>query len=188
MVNSSDLKRGLLLEIDNAPWVIVDCSFQTPSARGASTLTKIKIRNLKTGAVLQKSYRGGEMLKEADCERRNAQYLYKEGEDYVFMDEETFEQAPLSSETLGDAVGYLLDGIKVRTQLYNGEVIAVELPNVVEMLVVETTPTIRGATAQAQMKPARLETGIEILVPPYLESGERIRVDTRDGRFIERVK
>jgi elongation factor P len=188
MVNSSDLKRGLLLEIDNAPWVIVDCSFQTPSARGASTLTKIKIRNLKTGAVLQKSYRGGEMLKEADCERRNAQYLFKEGEDYVFMDEETYEQSPLSAEVLGDAVGFLLDGMKVRTQLYNGEVISVELPNVVEMLVVDTTPTIKGATAQAQMKPAKLETGIEILVPPYLESGERIRVDTRDGRFIERVK
>jgi elongation factor P len=188
MVNSSDLKRGLLLEIDNAPWVIVDCSFQTPSARGASTLTKIKIRNLKTGAVLQKSYRGGEMLKEADCEKRNAQYLYKEGDDYVFMDEETFEQAPLSAEMLGDAVGFLLDGMKVRTQLYNGEVISVELPNVVEMLVVDTTPTIKGATAQAQMKPATLETGMEILVPPYLESGERIRVDTRDARFIERVK
>ena len=188
MVNSSDLKRGLLLEIDNAPWVIVDCSFQTPSARGASTLTKIKIRNLKTNAVLQKSYRGGEMLKEADCEKRNAQYLYKEGDDYVFMDEETYEQTPLSAEVLGDAVGYLLDGIKVRAQLYNGEVISVELPNVVEMLVVDTTPTIKGATAQAQMKPARIETGIEILVPPYLESGERIRVDTRDARFIERVK
>ena len=188
MVNSSDLRRGLLLEIDDAPWVIVDCSFQTPSARGASTITKIKIRNLKTNAVLQKSYRGGEMLKEADCERRNAQFLYKEGDDYIFMDEESFEQAPLSAEVIGDPVGFLLEGMKVRTRLYNGDVISVELPNVVEMLVVDTTPTIKGATAQAQMKPAKLETGIEILVPPYLESGERIRVDTRDGRFIERVK
>src|SRR5512136_47087 len=105
MVNSSDLKRGMLLEIDGAPWVILDCAFQTPSARGASTLTKIKIRNLKTGAVLQKSYRGGEMLAEADCERRSAQFLYKEGDDYVFMDDETFEQTPLSAELLGDAVG-----------------------------------------------------------------------------------
>jgi len=188
MVNSSDLKRGLLLEIDNAPWVIVECSFQTPSARGASTITKIKIRNLKTNAVLQKSYRGGEMLKEADCERRNAQYLYKEGDDYIFMDDESFEQVGLAAEVIGDPVGFLLEGMKVRTRLYNGTVIAVELPNTVEMLVVDTTPTIKGATAQAQMKPAKLETGIEILVPPYLESGERIRVDTRDGRFIERVK
>jgi len=97
-------------------------------------------------------------------------------------------RALFDAEMLGDAAGFLLDGMKVRTQLYNGEVISVELPNVVEMLVVETTPTIKGATAQAQMKPATLETGIEILVPPYLESGERIRVDTRDGRFIERVK
>jgi len=188
MVNSSDLKRGLLLEIDDAPWVIVDCSFQTPSARGASTITKIKIRNLKTGAVLQKSYRGGEMLKEADCERRNAQYLYKEGDDYIFMDDESFEQVGLAAEVIGDPVGFLLEGMKVRTRLYNGTVIAVELPNTVEMLVVDTTPTIKGATAQAQMKPARLETGVEILVPPYLETGERIRVDTRDGRFLERVK
>jgi elongation factor P len=188
MVNSSDLKRGLLLEIDDAPWVIVDCSFQTPSARGASTITKIKVRNLKTGAVLSKSYRGGEMLKEADCERRNAQYLYKEGDDYIFMDDESFEQVGLAAEVIGDPVGFLLEGMKVRTRLYNGTVIAVELPNTVEMVVVDTTPTIKGATAQAQMKPAKLETGIEILVPPYLESGERIRVDTRDGRFLERVK
>jgi elongation factor P len=188
MVNSSDLKRGLLLEIDDAPWVIVDCSFQTPSARGASTITKIKIRNLKTNAVLQKSYRGGEMLKEADCERRNAQYLYKEGDDYIFMDDESFEQVGLAAEVIGDPVGFLLEGMKVRTRLYNGTVIAVELPNTVEMLVVDTTPTIKGATAQAQMKPAKLETGIEILVPPYLETGERIRVDTRDSRFLERVK
>jgi elongation factor P len=188
LVNSSDFKKGIILEIDGAPWLIMECAFQTPSARGASTLTKIKIRNLKTGAVLSKSYRGGEMIPEADCEKRPIQFLYKQDDEYAFMDEESYEQFTLTAGILGDAAGYLVDGAQLRSMLYNGNVISVELPNTVELLVVETAPCIKGATAQAQLKPAILETGIEILVPPYLESGERVKVDTRDARFIERAK
>lgn len=188
MINSSDLKKGIILELDGAPWLILDCNFQTPSARGASTLTKIKVRNLKTSAVLNKSYRGGEMLEEADCEKRSVQFLYKEQEEYTFMDEESYDQFALTAEVLGSAAGYLLDGMQVRSLVYNGNVISVELPNTVVLEVTETAPNIKGATAQAQLKPATLETGIEVLVPPYLESGEKIKVDTRDGRFVERAK
>ena len=188
MINASDLKRGAVLDMDGAPWQVMESSFQTPSARGASTITKVKIRNLKTGQVLNKSFRGGEMIPTADCEKRQVQFLYKDGESFVFMDEETYDQFPLTAETLGADAGYLMEGLIVRSLLYNGEVINVELPVTVDLEITETAPTIKGATAQAQLKPATLETGIQIMVPPYLSSGERIRVDTRDGRFVERVK
>jgi elongation factor P len=188
MISSSDMKRGVLLEIDGDPWQVVDCSFQTPSARGASTLTKARIRNLRTGAVLQKTWRGGEMMQTADCEKRPVQFLYREGDEFVFMDQESYDQFTLGRDVIRDDAGYLTEGLECRSLLHNGQVINVELPNTVELAVVECAPCIKGATAQAQLKAARLETGIEIQVPPYLESGERVRVDTRDGRFVERVR
>lgn len=187
MIDSSDMKRGLLLDLDGAPWQVVDVTFQTPSARGASTLVKVKIKNLMTGAVLQKTYRTGEMLQEADCEKRQVQYLYKDDDGFVFMDQANYEQFTLTAEVLGDGAGYLTDGLECRSMLYNGEVFNVELPTTVELTVVDTAPSLKNATAQAQLKQATLETGIEVLVPPYLNSGEKIRVDTRDGRFISRV-
>ncbi|MCP4674967.1 MAG: elongation factor P [Deltaproteobacteria bacterium] len=187
MINSSDMKRGVLLDLDGAPWQIIDCAFQSPSARGASTITKIKIKNLKTGNVLSKSYRGGEMIPTADCEKRAVQFLYKDGDDYAFMDEENYDQFTLSAEILGDGAGYLTDGLGVRSLLYNGDVINVELPNTVDLEVTDTAPALKGATAQAQLKPATLETGIQVLVPPYLTIGEKIRVDTREGKFVSRV-
>ena len=188
MIGTSDLKRGVMIEMDNAPWVILDCQFQTPSARGASTIVKIKVRNLKTGAVLTKSFRGGDTVEEADCEKRPVQFLYRQDDEFVFMDDETYDQLTLLKDVLGDAPGYLIEGMKVRSLHHNGEVFSVELPNNVDLTVTDTAPAIKGATAQAQMKPATLETGIEIQVPPYLETGEKVKVDTRDGRFIERVK
>ncbi|MCP4606791.1 MAG: elongation factor P [Proteobacteria bacterium] len=187
MINSSDMKRGVLLDLDGAPWQIIDCSFQTPSARGASTLTKVKIKNLKTGQVLSKSYRGGEMVQTADFEKRGVQFLYKDGDDYVFMDEESYDQFTLNAEILGDSAGFLMDGLGVRSLIYNGEVINVELPLTVELEVIDTAPAIKGATAQAQLKPATLETGVQVMVPPYLTTGEKIRVDTRECRFVSRV-
>jgi elongation factor P len=188
MISSSDLKRGVLLEIDGDPWQVIDCTFQTPSARGASTLTKAKVRNLKTGAVLQKTWRGGEMMQEADCEKRPVQFLYRDDEGFVFMDQESYEQFTLGADALAESAGYLTEGLECRSMLHNGVVFTVELPNTVELQVVECAPCIKGATAQAQLKAAKLETGLEIQVPPYLESGERVRVDTRDGRFVERVR
>jgi elongation factor P len=128
------------------------------------------------------------MLEEADYEKKPVQFLYKQDSDYVFMDEETYDQIELSEEVLQDVSGYLTEGMQVRSIVYNGNVISIELPNTVELKVVDTTPNIKGATAQAQLKPATLETGLEILVPPYLEAGTKIKVDTRDGRFVERIK
>jgi len=188
MISPSDIKRGTLLDADGAPWVVLDVSTQTPSARGASTITKVKLRNLKTGQVLTKSFRGGENLETADCERRPVQFLYREGDRFTFMDEENYDQFALDLDTLGDDAGYLTEGLSLRSMLYNGEVINIELPNTVDLEVIETAPTLKGATAQAQLKPATLETGLQVQVPPYLATGERIRVDTRTGKFVERVR
>lgn len=188
MIGPSDIKRGILLDLDGAPWLVLDTQTQSPSARGAATITKVKMRNLKTGQVLTRSFRSGDSIETADCEKRPVQYLYREGEHLSFMDEENYEQFMLDAETLGDSAGYLTDGLVVRSLLYNGEVIGVELPNTVDLEVVETAPPLKGATAQAQLKPATLSTGIQVQVPPYLTTGERVRVDTRTGKFVERVK
>ena len=188
MISATEIKRGEILDIDGAPWEVTEVAVQTPSARGASLLVKIKARNLRTGQTLARTLRGNETVATADCEKRPIQFLYRQDEEYVFMDQESFEQFGLSSEVLGSSAGYLTDGLELRSLLYNGQVLTVELPVTVELLVVDTPPPLKGASAQAQLKPARLETGIEILVPPYLAPGERVKVDTRDGRFVERAK
>jgi elongation factor P len=187
-MEATEIKRGGILDLDNAPWLVLDINSQTPSARGASLLVKTKVRNLATGQVLARTFRGGDTVESADCEKRPIQFVYHHDEDFFFMDLESFEQFALSAELLGEATGYLIDGLELRSLHYRGAVLNVELPITVDLKVVETAPAIRGATAQAQLKPATLETGLVIQVPPYLTSGEKVRVDTRDRRFVERVK
>lgn len=188
MVNVTELGRGDVVVVDGDPWQVTEVSSQTPSARGASLLVKAKLRNLRTGQGLQKTWRGGEMVETAEVARRAVQFLYRQGDEFHVMDLESFEQICLDAGLIGDAAGYLLENQEIETVLFQERVIAVELPVTVELSVVDTAPALKGATAQAQLKPARLETGIEILVPPYIEAGERVRVDTRDGRFVERAK
>ena len=124
----------------------------------------------------------------AEVDQRAAQFLYRQGGDFVFMDLGSYDQVTLDAEQVGDAAGYLLENVEVKTVVFQDRVIALSLPLTVDLTIVETTPAIKGATAQAQLKPAKLETGITVNVPSYIESGERIRVDTRDGRFVERAK
>jgi len=188
MANVTELKRGDVLEIDGDPWVVTDVASQTPSARGASLLVKAKVKNLRSGQTLAKTWRGGETVATAEVEKRPVQFLYRQVGENVFMDLVSYEQVVLPDDALGDVVGYLTENLELKTVLFRERVITVELPITVELTVTETAPAVKGATAQAQLKRATLETGIEVLVPPYLESGERIRVDTRDGRFVERVK
>ncbi len=188
MIGATELSRGTILLMDGDPWEVTDVTFQTPSARGASMLAKAKIRNLRTGQTLAKTWRGGEMLDTAEVEKRAVQYLYRQDDDFHFMDKESFDQFSLPAEALGDAVSYMIDGLELRSLSHEGRVITMELPTTVELEVVETAPVIKGATAQAQLKPATVETGLQVMVPPYLETGERIKVDTRDGRFVERAK
>ena len=187
-VNVTELSRGDILEIDGDPWQATEVQSQTPSARGASLLVKAKVKNLRTGQTLAKTWRGGETVTTAEVDYRPAQYLYRQGDDFVFMDLVSFEQTALDAGQVGDAAGYLLENVEVKTVLFQERVIALNLPMTVDLVVKETTPSMKGATAQAQLKPAMVETGISVLVPSYIEEGERIRVDTRDGRFVERAK
>lgn len=189
MISTGDLKRGLRILIDGDPYSVLDVHVQSPSARGASSLSKVKVRNLRTGNVFDKTFRGGDKLEEPNLELRSVQYLYSDGDDFHFMDTESYDQFALSRDDLGDVTGYLKEGLEgVRSIVFNDQVISVDLPMTVVLEVSHTDPAIKGATAQAQTKAATLETGLEIQVPAYLESGERVQVDTRDGRFIGRAK
>jgi elongation factor P len=189
MLSASDLKRGLRVQLEGDPYVVMDVRFQSPSARGASTLVKAKIRNLRSGNVFDRTFKAADKIDEADLELRPAQYLYTDGETYHFMDSNSYEQFSLSADDLGDDRFYMLDGLAgIRSVVFNGKVMSIELPQTVVMTIRDTDPAIKGATAQAQTKPATMETGLIVHVPAYLETGEAIQVDTRDGRFVGRVK
>lgn len=187
MISTSDFKRGLVIQIDGAPCVILDVAFQSPSARGASTMVKTRYRNLLTGQVLDKTFRSGDKLEEADFERHKGQFLYADGDRGIFMDLETYEQFELETDGFAPIAPFLLEGTELQLGLFQGRMVSVDLPQNVELTVVETAPVLKNATATAQTKEAVLETGLKLQVPPYLDVGDRIKVDTRDGRFISRA-
>ena len=189
MLSATDFKRGLRVELDGDPYTVLDVHFQSPSARGASTLVKAKVRNMRTGQVFDRTFRSADKVEEPQVELRAIQFLYADDDGYHFMDTESYDQFALSGDDLGDVVGYLKEGLSgLRSILFNGRVISVDLPQTIALRVTQTDPAIKGATAQAQTKPATLETGLVIQVPAYLESGELVQVDTRDRRFLARVK
>ncbi|QDU69458.1 elongation factor P [Engelhardtia mirabilis] len=189
MIEVSEFKKGICIRYKDAPMTIVEVTFSTPTARGGATIAKTKFRNLLSGQLISESVRSGGKYEPVDMERRPSSFLYSDGTDYHFMDGESFEQFALSREALGDLAGYLKDGLEgIRAMLVEGAIVSIELPNTVDLTVIECDPTIKGATAQAQLKKAVVETGIEVQVPSYIEMGEQIRVDTRDGHFVERVK
>ena len=187
MINAGDLKRGLVIQLDDAPCVVLEVSQQSPTARGGNTLVKTKTRNLMTGQVLQKTFKSGDRIDEADFTRRKGQFLYALDEQGVFMDQESYEQYELGGEIYDEIKGYLLDGGDVTLGVFNDQVVSLEVPQTVELIVTETAPAIRNATATAQTKEAILETGISVQVPGYLETGEKIKIDTRECRFVSRA-
>ncbi len=187
-VNVTDVARGDILDLDGDPWQVAEVQSQTPSARGASLLVKAKLKNLRTGQTLAKTWRGGDMVTRAEVAYRPVQFLYRQGDAFTFMDLQTYDQFDLDTSLVAEAAGFLLDNLELQTLLFNDKVIGLSLPLTVTLAVSETAPAIKGASAQAQLKPATMETGIQVLVPPYIEAGDRIRVDTRDGRFVERAK
>jgi len=187
MITTADFKRGLVIQLDNAPCLILDHVTQSPSARGGNTLVKVKYRNLLTAQVLEKTFKAGDRVDEADFERRKGQFLYPADTGGVFMDLENYEQYEIGEELFAPIEGYLLEGIEVQLGLFQGRVVSVDPPMVVELTVTETAPAIKNATATAQTKEAVLETGLRIQVPGYLEAGETIKVDTREGRFVSRA-
>jgi len=189
MIEVSNFKKGVCIEFKGAPMMIVDVTFSTPTARGGNTIAKTKLRNLLTGQLVSESIRTGDKYPEVDHSQRPIQYLYSDGSRWHFMDTESFEQFDMGPDQLLGKEGYLVDGIEgVRAVVVQDSIVDIQLPNTVDLLVTEADPAIKGATAQAQLKKAVLETGLEVQVPPYIEAGERVRIDTRDGHFVERAK
>lgn len=187
MLTTSDFKKGLIVQLDGAPCIFTDVQFQSPSARGANTMVKTRYRNMITGQVLDRTFRSGDKVDEADFERHKGQFLYADGEKGVFMDLENYEQFEMEPDNFALISPYLLDGLEVQLGLFEGRMVNVDLPMIVELTVTDTLPAIKNATATAETKEATLETGLKIRVPPYLESGQKIKVDTRDGRFVSRA-
>jgi len=186
-MTSNDLKRGQVILLDKAPCIVLDISSQSPSARGGSTLIKTKYRNLLTSQVLIKTFKAGDRVDSADFEKRSGQFLYADGGNGVFMDLENYEQYELGDDIYGPVKGYLIDGAEVVLGVFEGQVVSIEPPMIVELLVTETAPAIKNATAQAQTKEAVLETGLRLQVPSYLEADEKVKVDTRERRFVSRA-
>lgn len=189
MIETNQLKKGVVISYKGAPMAVQTISTSSPTARGGNTITRARLKNLITGQVLNESFRGGEKFEEADLEHHDCGYMYSDGSEWHFIDNETFEQFALTAEELGEDVGYLKDGLEgLQAMLIDGKIVSLKLPLSVDLVVTQCDPAIKGATAKAQMKNAVCETGLEVMVPPYLEPGEMIRVDTRDGHFVERVK
>jgi elongation factor P len=188
LIEAIELKRKMFFEFEDAPYHCVSVDISTPTARGGQTLVRVKMRNLLTGAVFDKTFKAGEKFKEPDLSSSPATFLYSDGTGYHFMDQETFETLTLSASTVGDGSQLLADNVLVDIQKYNGNPIAVEFPPHVELTVVSTEPGVRGDTASGGVtKNAKLETGLEIRVPLFIKEGERVKVHTETREFAGRA-
>ena len=185
-VSTADFRKGLKIELEGEPYTIVDFLHVKPGKGGAFVRTKLK--SLVTGNVIDKTFRSGEKVQSPALDERNMQYLYREGERYHFMDSETYEEFTLTQDQLGEHKDFLGENIEVKVLFHNEKAIGVELPIFVELKIVRTEPGVRGNTASGGSKPATLETGTVIQVPLFLNEGDVIKVDTRTGEYIERVK
>ncbi|HNR12927.1 MAG TPA: elongation factor P [Thermodesulfobacteriota bacterium] len=185
MYSTADFKRGLRIEYDGTPYSIVEFQHVKPGKGGAFVRTKL--RNLITGSMFEKTFRAGEKVDKPDLEEKKMQYLYVEGGQYYFMDTETYEQTFLTIDQLGDSKNYLQEGITINALFYQGRPIGVELPIFVILQISKTEPGVRGDTASGGSKPATMETGAVIQVPLFLNEGDKIKIDTRTGEYIERV-
>jgi elongation factor P len=188
MPSTSDLKKGTRIELDGTPYAVVDIAVQSPSARGAATLVKTKLRNLRNKQLISKTFKSGERLKDPDFEIRPCQYIYEEGgETYYFMDSENYEQFPLKKDDIAYELGFVLPNDQVRAVFFDGECIGIEVPNTVELTVAECDPGVKGDTVTNVTKNAKLETGLEIQVPLFINPGDKLVVDTREARYIRRA-
>lgn len=186
MISTNDFKTGVTIELDGDIWQVVE--FQHVKPGKGSPFVRAKIRNVRTGAVLERTFDAGEKLPRAHLETREMQYLYNDGDMYTFMDNETYEQITLNKEALGDGVLYLKENTVCLVQSFNGQIIGVQLPNTVVLEVVETDPGVRGDTATGGSKPAKLETGAVVKVPLFVQQGEKVVIDTRTGQYLQRAQ
>ena len=186
MLESGDLRKGTKLEIDGEPYVIVQFEFVKPGKGQA--LYKCKLKNMVTGAQFDRTYRSGEKFNQADLEEVEMEYLYNDGEAYCFMNTSSYEQEMLSKDQVGDSIPFLKENTVCSVLLFQGRPIGVTLPNFVELRIAQAEPWAKGDTAGGDTKPATLETGHVVQVPPFVNEGELIKIDTRTGQYVERGK
>ena len=185
MIDSGQLKKGMTLDLDNKLYQVLD--YQHIKVGRGSAMVRLKLRDIRGGHTIERTFQASEKFNRARLDYRNMQYLYNDGDLYYFMDEANFEQMPLNAEQLGDVLNYLKDSMSLEVSSYQGKLVGVELPITVELEVVETGPGFKGDTATAGTKPAKLETGITIQVPLFINNGDVIKVDTRTAEYLERV-
>ncbi|AZK59500.1 elongation factor P [Candidatus Desulforudis audaxviator] len=185
MISTNEFRTGLTVEVDGDPCQVIEFMHVKPGK--GSPFVRAKLKNLRTGAIAERTFNAGEKLPRAILERKEMQYLYNDGANYYLMDNETYDQVGLSAGQLGDGVKYLKENMIINVVYHRGQVLGVYLPNTVELTVIETTPGIRGDTASGGSKPAVLETGVVLQVPLFVEEGDVIQVDTRSGAYIKRA-
>ncbi|ADI01194.1 MULTISPECIES: elongation factor P [Syntrophothermus] len=185
MISVNDFRTGLTIEVEGDVWQVVEFQHVKPG-KGAA-FVRAKMKNIRSGAVIERTFRAGEKVPRARLDKREMQYLYNDGEDYIFMDTQSYDQISLSKDQIGDGIKYLKEQMVIQVLLYQGQILGVEMPNFVELEVVETEPGIKGDTATGGTKSAVLETGATVQVPLFVNVGDRVRIDTRTGEYIERV-
>lgn len=189
MYSTSDLKRGLIIELDGAPYTVENVQTSSPTARGGNTLHRVRLRNLKTKQSMDKSFRGGDTFGVPDVDKRSVQFLYADATGYHFMDNDSFEQFALSNDDMEWESKFMVEGLEgMRALYYNEEPIGLELPNTVILEVTETTPAVKGNSATGRTKAATLSTGHVVQMPEHIDQGTRVVVDTRTGDFLSRAK
>jgi len=186
MIQATQLKRGMCIKHDNDLYRVVETQHKTPgNLRG---LVQARIRHLKSGSIMEHRFRSVDMVERAILDETEMEFLYQDGDMYHFMNAETYEQIGLSREVLGDAVSYLIPNIRLKVEMYEGRPVGIELPLTVDLKVVETEPAIKGASVSNQNKPAKMETGLVVNVPPFIAEGDVLKIDTGSGSYIERAK
>jgi elongation factor P len=186
MYNASDLRKGLKIQIDNEPYVIIDFQFSKPGKGQA--LYRCKLKNMITGAIVDRTYRSVDTFEPANLEERKMQYLYNQDDQFFFMDLENYDQTSLNEDQVGEAKNYLIDNLEVDMLLFDDRPIGITLPNFVDLLVIKADPWVKGDSVSGDSKPVTLETGYTLRVPPFIEEGTKITVDTRTGEYVTRVK
>jgi len=185
VATTNDLKNGLVLDLDGQLWSVVQFQHVKPGKGGAFVRTTLK--NVLSGKVVDRTFNAGTKVETATVDKRSMTYLYREGDDFVFMDSETFEQVPVAAGTVGDGAGYLLENTEIVVAMHDGTPLYVELPTSVELVIEQTDPGLQGDRSTGGTKPATLETGATIQVPLFVSTGEKVKVDTRDGRYLGRA-
>lgn len=185
MISSNDFRTGMTIKLDNGLWQVVEFLHVKPG-KGAA-FVRTKLRNVETGNTVEKTFRAGEKVESAHLEKREMQYIFNDGNDYTFMDLQSYEQMAVPKDKIGDAIKYLKEEMVIQVQFHDGKIIGAEMPAHVELEVVDTPPSEKGNTASGGTKPATLETGAVVQVPFFVENGTKIRVDTRTNEYLDRV-